>query len=524
MKAIVCVYTEGNESKAAVLTNEDGVTKILKVVSTDNPQLIEANAATSSNPDRVIIEDNNVSNINDISLEGIETEIDKPEFETTSGSNIEIISNSLSEFKLKNFDFIAVASEPSIEFHYCDKDLADIHKNPLNAIIQDLRVAKNLNISPDAVDYIDISDKQYLSVYLDSEIPSVSFINSLANKNKKRFYKIAAIKSAEIAIANFVSKSNKFFPEDYSLIIYTGKEYSRLIFLEGSKLTHIGATLDIGTRNLHTYDVYFSKILLEMENGGIPRLDNVILCGEDNSENLLLSFYGTFPEANVMNLKFDAFDTSLLNNEAVDNLSAFTFLLAAGYEYFGQGDKDIKGISILPKVIKENQKFFQFSWHSYAMLPLLFAATFYFTVQVLNNYKIISEHESEIETLKRLEKENEDIISQIIPLDTRISSFDKTQAVLDSAMTDTEIWNMEFDKIASFMERRRNFWFTKIEGKDTKNLTINGITLSRPVVTKFVEQNGSAILLNIIHEPIREKTAYSYIINYPIVKDTLNKP
>ena len=45
-----------------------------------------------------------------------------------------------------------------------------------------------------------------------------------------------------------------------------------------------------------------------MENGGIPRLDNVILCGEDNSENLVLSFYGTFPEANVTDLKFDGLD------------------------------------------------------------------------------------------------------------------------------------------------------------------------------------------------------------------------
>jgi hypothetical protein len=31
-------------------------------------------------------------------------------------------------------------------------------------------------------------------------------------------------------------------------------------------------------------------------------LDNIIVCGEDDSENLILSFYGTFPEANVSRL------------------------------------------------------------------------------------------------------------------------------------------------------------------------------------------------------------------------------
>ncbi len=50
-----------------------------------------------------------------------------------------------------------------------------------------------------------------------------------------------------------------------------------------------------------------------MENGGVPRLDNVVLCGDDRSENLVLSFYGTFPEANVTELKFDIFDVVDLN-------------------------------------------------------------------------------------------------------------------------------------------------------------------------------------------------------------------
>ena len=47
-----------------------------------------------------------------------------------------------------------------------------------------------------------------------------------------------------------------------------------------------------------------------MENGGITSLDNIIVCGEDDSENLILSFYGTFPEANVSRLEFDDVDIS----------------------------------------------------------------------------------------------------------------------------------------------------------------------------------------------------------------------
>ncbi|MFH0736382.1 MAG: hypothetical protein V1773_17695 [bacterium] len=516
MKAVICVYTEGNENKAAVLTHENDVIKILKVVSTANPP---ANFTSNDSPvqdGRVIIEDSG----EDISFDGLETDSVKDDFVTSSVSNIEIIASSLKEFKLKNFDFIAVASEPAIEYHYYDREKIEDKKNIISNLIEDIRVTKNINIGSDSIDYIELSDKQYLSVYLDTEVPVVNFINSVANRNKKRFYKIAAIKSGEIALANLVSKSTKFFPEDYTLIIYTGKDYSQLIFLEGQKLVHIGATLDIGTKNLHTYDVYFSKILLEMENGGIPRLDNVVLCGEDNSENLLLSFYGTFPEANVTGLKFDLFDSTLLATDAIENLGAYSILLAAGFEYFEELENKGKGISILPRNIKENQKFFQFSWHSYVMLPILFAATFYFTFKILSNYKTTDELNYEYENLVKMEKENESITAQINPLYQRIAGFDKTQTLLDSAMTGTEIWNTEIEKISSFMERRRNFWFTKIESKDDQNIIINGITLSRPVITKFVDQNSTAVLQNVIHEPIREKTAYSFIINYTITKDT----
>src|SRR5690606_29890359 len=188
----------------------------------------------------------------------------------------------------------------------------------------------------------------------------------------------------------------KFFPDDQSLIVYIGKEYSKLIFLHGRKVKHIGSTLDIGTLNLHTYDVYFSKILLEMENGGISALDNIIVCGEDDSENLILSFYGTFPEANVSRLEFDDLDLSVLDDETRQKFSSYSVPLAVATEYFDEQTKETRGINILPKYIREEQKFFQFSWHSFIVLPFLFIAAFLITLKALQNSKEIEALDQEI--------------------------------------------------------------------------------------------------------------------------------
>ncbi|MCK7526614.1 MAG: hypothetical protein MZV64_57985 [Ignavibacteriales bacterium] len=132
------------------------------------------------------------------------------------------------------------------------------------------------------------------------------------------------------------------------------------------------------------------KILLEMENGGVTSLDNIIVCGEDDSENLILSFYGTFPEANVSRLEFDDVDMSSIDEETKAKFSSYSVPLAVATEYFDELAKEHKGINLLPKYISEEQKFFQFSWHSFAVLPFLFLAAFLFTLKVLQNTKELS--------------------------------------------------------------------------------------------------------------------------------------
>jgi hypothetical protein len=361
-----------------------------------------------------------------------------------------------------------------------------------------------------------IDENTLHSVFIREDNTSVEFINSLAAHNGKKFYKISTIKNSETALARYVAKTNKFFEEDYTLIIKTGEESSKLIFLMGDKLKHIGSSLDIGTKDIHTYDVYFSKILLEMENGGIPRLDNVILCGEDNSENLVLSFYGTFPEANVTELKFDGLDLTNLSDEQKEHLSSFAFPLVAGLEVFEERDHNYKGINFLPKYIQENQKFIQFGWHSLIVLPLLFGATFFFTFQILENNKTLVEQDKEITRLEQLKIQNELIIQEMDALSSKISNFDNTQAILDSATSGAGVWGNMLINVSDFMERRRNFWVSSLSGNEDQTVSLRGYALSRNVLTEFVDNSNSSLLNTVTYEPLRDTKTYSYTLNFNI--------
>src|SRR4030042_3139587 len=388
MKQIVCVYCEGNDTKIAVFSKSQDTIKLLRTASSSTVGLKKSAG-------------HGKENLADLGGGDLGSDISFEEFGNVGGeesvSDVGMIADVLSDLSLKKSQFIPIITEPVANYHVYEGD-KELEKSKLiESIIQEVESTKGVSVDSASIDCIDLNEKSILSVFVEGDIPCVNFVNSLASHNHRRYYRIPTIKTADLSLAYYVSKTTKFFPEDYSLIIYIGKEYSKLICLEGQKLKHLGATLDIGTKNLHTYDVYFSKILLEMENGGIPKLDNIILCGEDRSENLLLSFYGTFPEANVTELKFENIDTSALETDEVSHVSAFAIPISVATEYFDEQDKLYTGINILPRDIKERQKVLQFGWHSYVLFPLLFGAAFFFTNNILSTFREKTDLDKEID-------------------------------------------------------------------------------------------------------------------------------
>lgn len=514
MKLIISIYSEGLELKVSVLerVKEKIIIKKTFEVSASGSSPVDTTDSLGNITDDAIISD-------DLSFESLDSISEIDNSRDSSDTEISELASQLAEFDLSKAEFIPVITDPNLSFHIYEGLVEKDKKKTIEKIISEIYNSKGLLLTKDQIDFISLDDKTHLCVFTEPNIACANLVNSVAGYNGKRYYKINSIKSAEIALSNYVSKTTKFFPEDYSLIIYIGSEFSKLIFLEGQNLKHIGATLDIGVQNLHTYDVYFSKILLEMENGGIPRLDNVIICGDDRSENLVLSFYGTFPEANVSELEFKMFDTQELSEDDKVKISSFAIPISSAYEYYAELDKELVGINILPKYIIENQKFFQFGWHSFVILPLIFIATFFFTYSILSNIQETKELDNKIFQLEQLAIQNENIISQMEPISKRISGFDNTQAILDSAMSGTEVWGKALEKVSNFVERRRNFWVSHLETRNADHVLVKGYSLSRNVLTEFAEYSNSSILQNVLYEPLREKNAFAFTLNFKLEED-----
>ena len=514
MKQLICIYCEGNDTKLAVF-ERDSEGRKPSVLKTASVSLIKSSTQVEEDVTGFRIEGDALD------VEGLE-ESASIRSDLDSASLTEI-SSALRGFNLSKYSFIPALTEPAIYYHIFEGARSPKPLKLKQEIISDILESKNINVDKESLDYIELSDKALLSVFVAGDISCINLINSLARQRGKRGFKIPTIKSSEVSLAYYVAKRKKFFPDDHSLIVYIGKEYSKLIFLQGRRLKHIGTTLDIGTQNLHTYDVYFSKILLEMENGGISSLDNIVVCGEDDSENLILSFYGTFPEANVSRLEFDDLDLSALDEDTKEKFSMFSVPVAVATDYFDELSKEHQGLHILPKTIKEEQKTFQFSWHSYVILPLLFIAAFMITQQVLKNNKRMDELDREVAEKTVIMRQNQEILSKIASIEGKISSFDQTQAILDSATAGTGVWKNIIKQISGFCNKNSNLWISRLTRAEGNSVLAEGYSLSRGTLTEFATSIENSLLKSMTYEELREKSAYKFNLNFNISSQNQNE-
>jgi Tfp pilus assembly protein PilN len=507
MKPIVFLFCEGTEAKLAVVDRDkNGVISVLGISSSFIEKSINNIGSSPSLP------------TTDIGVEFEESSYETVEVVNDDNNNVKIISlaSAILQSGSKKADFVPILTEPNLIYHIHEGDIYEKKQDNLDTLRDEISKAKNIVAQKGSIDYVDMADDRLLATVIDGPVECLPLIKALSNYVGKDQPKINVLKSAEISLAYYVSKIKKFKIDEYSIIVYVGKEYSKLIFLKDGQITHIGSTLDVGTNNIHTYDVYFSKILLEMETGNIPVINNIVVCGEDISENLILSFYGTFPEAEINRLDFDVFDLSKLNETDRALISSYSIPLSAAIDYYDNLDKKYSGINLLPKQIIEERKFFQFSWHSLAILPLLFIVTVYFTVKILerrNELDLISKQIIEKEEIIR---NNQTIIEQIQILENRIGSFGVITSKLDTLAVGRGLLTTVADRISEFTASKQNLWLTKIVWNDGKQFDIEGFSTSRNSITDFVNTIQGSALKNITSELLRDKRIYRFNLTIDI--------
>jgi hypothetical protein len=337
----------------------------------------------------------------------------------------------------------------------------------------------------------------------------------LARLNNRKFLKIPSVKCAEISLSSYILRKKKFGENDNSLIVYVGKEYSKLIFLKGNKLHHIGATVSVGKNSFNAHNVIASKILFEMENGLVSNIDNIIICGEDNSEELISVINESYPLADIRIQNIESVEIREL--DSFSTTSSFIIPAAVAQEYFDEKEKKYSGLNLLPNYVKEEQKVINLQWNGYLMIFLILLSAVFFITKIYSNNQELAAKNSEINKFNAIEEQNSGAVEKIKSYENKIANVGQTKAVLNQLSGGTGILSSQMKKIADFTSRDKIMWISSINMDEQKDLLITGYTFSRRRVKDLADAYKGSVLENIIYDPLRETRAFKFKVDAGII-------
>jgi hypothetical protein len=488
MNKIACLYFEGNDSKVALFQEDNKKLTLLKAESIDTSLAFsEQKAGVKSN--------------------GGSTAKDKYQYnfvlEESSAFNrtfLQKLNNFFLGEDLTKCRFIPILTEPAIYFQKVndEKDLASLNINSKGKI-------------ETTIDFVQLYDNTKLAVYPSGQSSYLQAIDSLARMNNRKFFRIPTVKSAEISLASYVARKKKLNEKDTSLILYIGKEYSKLIFLRGDKLFHIGSTLSVGKNSFNAHNVIVSKILLEMEHGAVNTIENIIICGEDATEDLMVVVSEAYPKSKVIFQEIESMEIQGVDSFSTE--SSFIIPAAVAEEYFAELDKKLEGINLLPNYIKEEQKIIQLGWKGYLMIALIILSAAFFINKTFSNIVSSGEKDTEINKLMIIEAQNKATVEKIKSYENKVQNVDQTKAVLNQLSGGTGILSVQMRKLSNFANQKRNMWMNQLTIDQQKNVKLGGFTFSRIVVKDLSDSYSGAVLQNILYEPLRETRVFKFSID-----------
>lgn len=459
----------------------------------------------------------------------INTDSQSTEDETTEDSNysgkdnLAVFSELLCRYPAGRTRVAVSIPEPQAYFFYFENDWGLKGKKLKQKIIEKLSAEKPdaKEIQPNALAIIRSASGSIIAIVREPQLAVVNLFNEIRINNKKSVPKLTWVESAEISLVNLIKKNYYFENDAITIIVYVGFEFSRLIFMQGNELYHVAPIIGEGADSFLEFgysmstlaNTIHSRLFLEQDNLNIPKIDNIILCGEacknEFSETLAQSFS---EDVHIENIKFPSLDLHDVPEAKIKELQRVSVALGAAWRIMEKSNSELYAVNIIPAAIREGQKFFKLGTVGWTLLLSIPVLTYAFTAQVGRMRNEISSlqlplQQKEVE-LARLEH----IKIQLDSAQTKLGYYKNTFGVLDSMVVGTQTWSTFYQKVVIAAQKTEGVWILNQTASENKKVTIKGMALRRSDIPRFAALIGNAELKQVVVQEIRERTVYGFEI------------
>jgi hypothetical protein len=435
--------------------------------------------------------------------------------EGQSEDNNAVLLNLLAQYPTSKYSLTYSIAEPAIYYHVLESDMGLKGKKLKEHVLGELRNIRSFQPAHDAVDAIRTEEGNLLCIIRED---GLSLINSLENIKTfigRRLPRIPSIDSADVSLMNLVRLNYDLQPNEVSVVVYVGSEFTRLIFMRGNQFFQFAPILGEGYDSPNLQNTVYSRLLLEQDNLGIPRISKIILAGESRRINFKEFLTQQLPDQDVDYLLAPQLDSSPLPAEQQEAISEYAVAIGAAWKVLQPTNPRVYNVNLLPDIIREGQRVFKLAWHGVVLLLLLFASTFFFTYSIVQKNKSIADLEELLERKRSQLAENETIQNSINGLQEQIGRYQTSLALYDTLVPGSERWSTAFTQLSHGVEDLNSIWLTDFSTSPEGPIAMNGYTVYRTRIPRIATLFDNSVLREVNVQAIREQTVYRYRIEVP---------
>jgi hypothetical protein len=450
-----------------------------------------------------------------------------PVDDTGGGDNNAVLLGMLSKYPPGRYSVSYAITEPSLYYHVFESDFGLSGKKLKNRILEELSSIRGSRPNPDQVDYFYNAEKNLVAVIREGGLAVLNLLESIKQYIGKRIPKIPLIDSAEVSLMNVARANFGFAPEEYTAIIYVGVEYSRIIFMKGAEFLHFAPVLGEGYDSPNIRNTVYSRLLLEQDNVGIPRVDKIIVAGESQKVGFDEFLREQLPEVEVQYLTTPYVDTSALPAEMQEKIPEFIPSIAVAWKALDEEHPAFYGTNLLPTEVREGQRAFKLAWHGYLLLLLVFVGTIFFTGRFSRMRADVVKNESTVKQLRVREDENKRLLNAINGINVDIGKYQLALAVYDTMVPGSDRWSKTLQHLSNGAEDLKALWFDELHSTADGGMYLKGYSRDRDAIPRIAALFDNSTLNKVEMKTIRDNTPPVYefeMVVPPPPKDTSHAP
>ncbi|HTY01033.1 MAG TPA: hypothetical protein VMG09_13485 [Bacteroidota bacterium] len=438
-----------------------------------------------------------------------------PTTEMHSDDNDSVLLSLLASYPVSKYSLIYSLAEPAIYYHGVESNFGLKGLKLKQRILEELRNIRAFQPAIDAVDTIETDEGGLLTIVREDGLSLINSLEGIKNFLGGRMPLIAGIDSADVSLMNVVRRNYELSPNEVTVIIYVGVEYTRLIFMRGANFYQFAPILGEGYDSPNLHNTVYSRLLLEQDNLGIPRINRIVLAGESHRIDFKDFLLQQLPGQEIDYLLMPLVDSSPLPPEQQAEISAFAVPIGAAWRTLEQNNKAFYHVNLLPDVVREGQRVFKLAWHGYLLLMLLFASTLFFTWQVSSKSRDLREMRESLTLKESQQAENLQLANSIESLQGQLGKYKTSLALYDSLVPGSERWSRVLTRLSHGVEDINSIWVVEVNAGKDANIGLTGFAQYRMRIPRFTGLFDNAVLKEVTVQAIRDQEVFHYSVEVP---------